>query len=149
MGAYRIPFDADGSQEAVVIEQEIQPNFNFGMPDSDVFKNDLLLLRLDREIELEPEQYMRLSNYDEDMEPGEELTVIGFGSTVGGISSTPQVLQEGTLPVWFDGDCQIVWESQTVPFRPDPDVEVCAGGRTFQQPSFLVSSQQTFLLLQL
>jgi secreted trypsin-like serine protease len=140
VGAYEAPFTSDGSQVRTVIDESFQDEFNFGTPEFDEFKNDFLLLRLDSEVDIEEEEIMRLSNYEEDMEPGEVLTVIGFGNTNPAGLTTPTTLQEATTPVWFDGDCEIVYAAQTDPSRVDGDVEVCAGGTLIQEPSFFVSA---------
>jgi trypsin len=134
VGAYQRPFTSDGSQVAVVVDQIFSPGYNFGAtnPTPNVLKNDFMLLRLDRDIILD--DYMRLSNYEEDMEPGVILTSIGFGLLAPPPSTEqPEFLQEAFQPVWFDGDCEIVYASRTDPPFPlfvDGDVEVCVGGRT-------------------
>jgi secreted trypsin-like serine protease len=140
VGAYALPFTSDGSQIRTVVDQVIQPNYNFGTPEFDLFKNDFLLLLLDRDVDIEEEDIMRLSNYEEDIEPGLVLTVIGFGNTNPTGLTTPQFLQEATTPVWFDGDCEIVYAAQTFPARVDGEVEVCAGGTLIQEPSLFVST---------
>jgi hypothetical protein len=134
VGAYQQPFTGDGSQVAVVAEQVFSPGYNFGAsnPTQNVLKNDFMLLMLDRDIMLD--DYMRLSNYIEDMEPGVILTSIGFGLLAPPPSTEqPEFLQEASQPVWFDGDCEIVYSSRTdspFPLFVDGDVEVCVGGRT-------------------
>jgi hypothetical protein len=134
VGAYQQPFTGDGSQVAVVVEQVFSPGYNFGasIPTQNVLKNDFLLLLLDRDIILD--DYMRLSNYEEDMEPGIILTSIGFGLLAPPPSTEqPEFLQEAFQPVWFDGDCEIVYSSRTdspFPLFVDGEVEVCVGGRT-------------------
>jgi secreted trypsin-like serine protease len=140
VGAYQLPFTSDGSQIRTVVDEIFQPEYNFGTPAFDEFKNDFLLLLLDSEVDIEEDELMRLSNYEEDMEPGEVLTVIGFGNTNPDGFATPQVLQQATTPVWFDGDCEIVYAAQTDPSNVDGAVEVCAGGTLVQEPSFFVSA---------
>lgn len=131
VGAYQQPFTSDGSQAATVIEQRFSPGYNFGGSNltPNVLKNDFMLLRLDRDIVLH--DYMRLSNYEEDMEPGVITTAIGFG-LLAPLPSTqqPEFLQEAMQSVWFDGDCEIVYSSRTPPLFVDGNVEVCVGGRT-------------------
>ncbi|KAG7355823.1 peptidase S1 and S6 chymotrypsin/Hap family protein [Nitzschia inconspicua] len=134
IGAYQQPFTTDGSQTAVVIEQLFSPGYNFGgtVVTTNVLKNDFILLRLDRDVIID--DYMRLSNYEEDMEPGITTTAIGFGLLNPPPSSAqPEFLQQAVQPVWFDGDCEIVYSSRTDPPFPyfvDGDVEFCAGGMT-------------------
>ncbi|KAG7364843.1 trypsin [Nitzschia inconspicua] len=131
VGAYNL----DDPFNAIVLEQIIQPQFRVGSPAEDVVKNDLMLLLLDTEFELDEEDYMRLSNYEEDMEPGVEATIIGFGNTAQDGIAIPDTLQQGNQPIWFDGDCEIVWGAQTTPSNVDGDIELCGGGRTFQEAS--------------
>lgn len=134
IGAYQQPFTGDGSQTAVVTEQLFSPGYNFGQsnPTQNALRNDFMLLRLDRDVVVD--DYMRLSNYVEDMKPGTTLTSIGFGllnppPSIG----QPEFLQEANQNVWFDGDCEIVYSSRTDPPFPlfvDGSVQVCVGGRT-------------------
>lgn len=134
IGAYQQPFTSDGSQTAVVTEQIFSPGYNFGVSvvTQDVLKNDFMLLRIDRDIIID--DYMRLSNYEEDMEPGISTTAVGFGILAPPPSVLqPEFLQEAVQSVWFDGDCEIVYSSRTdapFPLFVDGSVEICVGGRT-------------------
>ena len=76
------------------------------------------------------------------------VTTIGFGTTspTGG-NVFPDVLQEADQPIWFDGDCKIVWGAQATPFNVDEDIELCAGGRPTQEASVFVSSPDILVTL--
>jgi Trypsin len=136
VGAYQVPFTSDGSQVAFVSQQLISPNFVGTASDN---KNDFMLLRLASPVNVEVEDLMRLSNYVEDMEPGINLRTAGFGSAG---TIFPIFLQEAMQQVWFDGDCEIVYESQTPPTNVEASTELCAGGRNTMEPSVVSDQHQ-------
>ncbi|KAL3933482.1 MAG: hypothetical protein SGARI_003699, partial [Bacillariaceae sp.] len=119
VGAFNDDGTADGSQLATVMQQIIHPDYAESAAGATDFflLNDVMLLVLDREVEISQTPELRLSRNTANIDPGTNMVIVGLGATAVGPTLPATTLQQSTIVAVSDNFCDQLF----------PESSVCAG----------------------